>query len=135
MNSPWSQRPGPASPHEAEIVLLQDTMVTVTRALVRVRSSSYPIASIGSVGVISPDRSKAITFAGIAGLVAAATWGTPVAVIAGIIAVVAAVGAWNRPHILVLRTGSGDQQVLTSRKADYLNTVKAAVEAAVVQRG
>ncbi len=105
---------------------------------VRAPGRSYPINGIGSVHVQRPNRRGYITLAVIVGLVAlvSTTTGPGPGTIVLWLAVAALIfGAITRPYVLVLKTASGDQQALKSRKLQFLHTIKHAIEEAVAQRG
>jgi Family of unknown function (DUF6232) len=113
--------------------------VIVTKALVRIGGVSYPVNGIGSVLVQKPKPSVLFFISGI--LVAVP--GVAVLFGEGNFSGLIAVGlgaicmylAFSKPSTLVLRTASGDQNVLQNKDTELLQKVKKAVETAVVRRG
>jgi hypothetical protein len=111
--------------------------ILITTTLARFGKTSYPIASIGSVRVDSPDRRGAIVGCIVAAVIALVALGQASgwAVLAGLVAVGLLARVFTLPHKLMLRTASGDQQAYESTKLDDVEAVKAAIEKAVTLRG
>ena len=114
--------------------------VNVTKTLVRIGATSYPVNGIGSV-LVKPRELhwKALAGAIVAALIGFSAIGSKDGGAAGAAALVVAVAlafyAFTRPDTLVLRTASGDQDALSSRDKDLMNKVKSAIEVAVAKRG
>ena len=124
---------------DEEAIFSQGT-VSVTKTLVRIGATSYPVNGIGSV-LVKPRQVqwKAIIGAVIAAFIGLSMMsskdGGVVGVVALLIAAALAYYAFTRPDILVLRTASGDQDALASTDKDLMHKVKAAIEVAVAKRG
>ena len=114
--------------------------VNVTKTLVRIGATSYPVNGIGSV-LVKPREIqwKALFGAIVAALIGFSAIGSKDGAGAGalalVIAIALAIYAFTRPDTLVLRTASGDQDALASTDKDLMNKVKAAIEVAVARRG
>lgn len=112
--------------------------IEVSKTLVRVGGTSYPVNGIGSVYVRAPKRMGTIITGIILIVLTIPFFGSgqlPIAfgfAIFGALLIIAAIG---RPHVLVLRTASGDQQALRSGDKKLLFAVKSAIEEAVALRG
>lgn len=119
--------------------IYRDSNVQITKTLVRIGQKSYPINGIGSVDIKKPDNESAFGMAILAfgAAVVAGYNGAEPGVIGLLIvvAVIALIVGYGKPSFLVLRTASGDQQALSSKKAEYLLKVKSAIETAVAMRG
>lgn len=114
--------------------------VSVTKTLVKIGSTSYPVNGIGSVLVRPRSISwKALAAGAVAALVGVSAMGQKDGIAVGLVLLaVAAALIWyalTRPDVLVLRTSSGDQDALFSTDKDLMNRVKAAIETAVAKRG
>ena len=114
--------------------------VPVTKTLVRIGSVSYPVNGIGSVLVKPRTVSLGVlvlaVILALVGLSAFAQTDGVVGVI--LLLAIAAAFCWyafSRPDVLVLRTASGDQNALSSKIGELMNSVKTAIEVAVAQRG
>jgi len=113
--------------------------IVISKTLARFGGITYPINGIGSVYVQKPDRAGLIVFGLI--LIALGLWlandvNSRIAgfVCAGI-GVLIVLAAMGKPHKLMLRTASGDQQAYESTRKRELHEIKAAIEQAVVLRG
>jgi len=111
--------------------------ISVTKTLVKVGKTSYPINGIGSVYVYKPNF---IVFYIIAGVCIVIAYDVreenpdfvPVFVAISFICIVA---SFFRKSSLKIRTSSGDQQLLKSRNSKLLESIKSAIEKAVALRG
>ncbi len=111
----------------------KSTLVEVSRTLVKVGSTSYPINGIGSV-LVKPSNRNAWFIAAfiVAALgVAGGSGGGGLLFLAMLLAIA---GLCSK-GALVLRTSSGDQQALSHANIKLLEEVKAAIEKAVHMRG
>ena len=106
--------------------------ISVTKTLVKVGKTSYPINGIGSVYVYKPNSIVLYVIAGVCIVIAYNARETnpdnvPVLVIIS--------ASFLRQSSLKIRTSSGDQQLLKSRNLKLLESIKSAIEKAVALRG
>ena len=111
--------------------------ISVTKTLVKVGKTSYPINGIGSVYVYKPNSIVLYVIAGVCIVIAynareANPDNVPVLVIISVVCIVA---SFLRQSSLKIRTSSGDQQLLKSRNSKLLESIKSAIEKAVALRG
>lgn len=119
-------------------IIFNTGSVSVSKTLVRVEGTSYPVNGIGSVFVEKPNIVGTYLLAIVFGSTSFAciTANNGGGTLLSLIAAVAFLAvALTRPSILVLRTASGDQKALRSRDQNELLTVKRAIEEAVARRG
>ncbi|WP_126281944.1 DUF6232 family protein [Roseomonas gilardii] len=113
--------------------------VVVSKTLVQIDGTTYPVNGIGSVLVRKSDPKTLIFLAvvcAIIGLIGLTDkQGIPGSIISFAIAAGFIYWAKSKPSILILRTASGDQQALKSRDKNLLQSVKLAIEQAVIARG
>lgn len=118
-------------------VLLSEHDVVVTKTLVKVAETSYPMNGIGSVRIMEPSRAVLCLVAG--AFVWIGIWLAQDRFLVGVACwAIAAVIVWivaKMESALVLRTASGDQKALLSRDEHFLRRVQAAIEQGVAQRG
>lgn len=123
-----------------EQVVFEDGGVQVTKTLARVGGKSFPVNGIGSVFVAVPRRgslymySFGAAFTAIIAFVSDNSSGV-IPGVAAVISVVCLLAALAKPHTLVIRTASGDQQALQSKDAAFLASIQRAIEEAVALRG
>src|SRR5262245_50802819 len=131
----------------AEEILFQSDYVTITPTVARFGNTSYQISNIGSLTVQSQRRLNGnaigITIAGFA-VVFLMLFSTDLPYVALSLGAIA-VGLWVlafiwqqkwpiNEHTIVLRTSSGDLQVLTTQNKDYFTKVHDAIKTAFDRR-
>lgn len=133
-----------------ELLLFELENVRITPHIAQFGGTSYQIANIGSVRVVSLKRRNPVAvvmfFLGLALLVVAFVGpysvdfaeAKPSVVATGLGAMLAAFLlqlVWpRRAFMLILKTSSGDVEALTSRKKKFVFDVKQAVEQAFIAR-
>jgi hypothetical protein len=120
--------------------IFQANDVQVSKTLVRIGATSYPVNSIGSVLVVEPNRLPLYILPGICATIGVvALPGRGDAPIGGVFfIIIAALVAWRgyaRKSKLIFRTANGDQSALEDRDPKKLQEVKTAIERAVAMRG
>lgn len=117
--------------------IFSDGGISVTKTLVKVGKTSYPINGIGSVYVHKPSSVVLYVIAGVCAIAAYNAMNSnpdtvPILIIISIVCVVA---SFLRNSSLKIRTSSSDQQLLRSRNVRLLESIKSAIEEAVALRG
>ena len=117
--------------------------VVISGTLARFGNVTYPINGIGSVRVDPPNRRGWIIAGVLLGLlgfisILGARPGeglNPISLLMIVAGVAFLIGAFNRPHSLMLRTASGDVQAYSSTNRREIEHIKEAIERAVTSRG
>jgi hypothetical protein len=124
---------------EQDEIVYQSGDIIISKTLARFGGVTYPVNGIGSVYVMKPKRVGLFVVGIIAVIIGLALLPSKDSSVAGlVISVFGALmllAAWRKPHKLMLRTASGDQQAYESTSKNDLFQIKAAIERAVVLRG
>lgn len=122
----------------ADAEIYRDQIISVTPTLVKINSSTYAVANIGSVYVTQQNIGGLVAGAIVFGLLTLGgikSGGSGVTVVCGAIAGICVYGAIKRKYYLTFRTASADQKALSSTDKGYLFTLQGAIEKAITQRG
>jgi hypothetical protein len=113
-------------------LVFQQNNVSVSKTLVKIDGTSYPINSIGSVFIQEASSLGHYIVAAVMFLIGIASGSLIfMVIIAGILVILGI----NKKSVLILRTASGDQQALRAKDLRFLGAVKSAIERAVSLRG
>lgn len=114
--------------------IFSDGDISITTAVARFGSTSYPIRNIGAVSV--EDDPSRLFGLGVLVLVVGAVmaWNSSNGGIGMLLGglLLCAVGFWLSGEKLILRTSSGNEQAFSSRNKEQVRRVKAAIEEALV---
>lgn len=120
----------------ADETIFQQSNIIIDRSLARFGTTTYPVANIGSVSIQrngSPGKVLAVVLFIIGGLALVGGGG----VIGLVLLIVGALAFFfSKPTFsIMLKTSSGDQQVLQDKNEIFVTDVKNALERAIVLRG